>query len=133
MYTEKNNYNVYQNNFTFSINKWINEVNIDCTSNWVLYPLSDVWQGIGCAWTGTTVTTTFEVFENTNLILEDYLNNNIVSFWTITITEITTTNNNLFSNEQNIKEFYIYQSWIIVVVIVFIFILKFNKKILWRV
>jgi hypothetical protein len=132
MYIENNNYNVYQNQFTFAINKGINEISIDCTSNGVLYPLSDVWQGIWCAWTGTTVNATFEVFENTDLILEDYLNNDDVSFWQITITEITTTNNNLFSSEENMKDFYIYQAWLIVVIIVFIFILKFNKKLIWR-
>ena len=127
MYNEINNYTVYNTSFNFPISKWISEITIDCTDWAVLYPMNDVAQWIACVWTWQVITAQFELYETDNLVLEDYLNWSNISFWSITIEEITADNTDLFSSEDKMQEFYIAQATFALIIILFIFINKFFK------
>lgn len=126
MYKEVNNYQVYDLSFSFPIEKWLNEIKIDCTNNAVLYPDSDVGQWVACVWSWTTITT-FDIQNNsTNLILTDYINSADVSFWTIEInaTGSVVIPNSIFKTEENLQEFYLWEWIVIIILLLFIFFQK---------
>lgn len=132
MYIESNNYNVFDYQFFFPIEKWNWKIKIDCNNWGVLYPVNDVNQWIACQGTGIIQENIFSISENQDLILENYLTNEEVSFWQIEISENIIKNENLFSSKDTMQEFYILQWWIILWILLFIFMIKFNKKMLWK-
>lgn len=124
MYTEVNNYAVYDENFLFPIEPGVNQITIDCDSlggDWTLYPQMDIWQGIACMGTWVIIETTFTVYESWNLILEDYINNTDVSFGTITIEQIEDVENeHIFNNDDNLLDFYIVEWVFLLLITIFI-------------
>jgi hypothetical protein len=130
MYKEVNSSYIYQDNFSFPIQEGKQEVKINCTS-WSVYILDDIGQGLACEGTGTITTAIFEVENNTNLILEDYINNIQVSFWEITITEIISEETtSIFSTQVNMLDFYIYEGTFFCIIVMMIFFKKliYNLK-----
>jgi len=128
MFNQCNYSDVYSSQFYFPISKGKTEVTISCTEWAVLYPQADVAQGIACWGLDTDVTTTFELFENTELILENYMSRDEVSYWCITLSEATPDNKNLFSTVETMQEFYIAQAVFIIIFLIWIFLNKF----LWK-
>lgn len=133
MYTEVNNFSIYQPRFYFPIEAGTNVVDINCDSlgwDWTLYLENDIAQWLWCMGTGVSVQQTFVVEWASNLILEDYINVSDVSFGRVTIDPIDTaiiTPTWIFNSQEDLLQFYIFEVAILIIILVFIFFKKIEK------